>query len=36
MCEDTPGVPISLVVKADAGTTWEIIVYGVNVELPQA
>ena len=34
--EDEPGVPISLVVKADAGTTWEIIVYGVNVELPQA
>jgi hypothetical protein len=30
-----PGVPISLVIKADPGTTWEIIVYGVNVELPQ-
>lgn len=34
--DDKPGVPISLVVKADPRTTWEIIVYGVNVELPQA
>jgi hypothetical protein len=33
--EDQPGVPISLVIKADPGTTWEIIVYGVNAELPQ-
>ncbi len=30
-----PGVPISLMIKADAGTTWEITVYGMNVELPQ-
>jgi hypothetical protein len=34
--DDKPGVPISLVIKADPSTTWEIIVYGVNVELPQA
>jgi hypothetical protein len=30
-----PGVPISLMIKADPGTTWEITVYGMNVELPQ-
>jgi hypothetical protein len=33
--EDNPGVPISLVIKADAETTWQITVYGVNVEQPQ-
>jgi hypothetical protein len=33
--ESKPGLPISLVIKADPGTTWEIVVYGVNVELPQ-
>jgi hypothetical protein len=33
--EAKPGVPISLLIKADPGTTWEIIVYGMNVELPQ-
>jgi len=30
-----PGVPISLTIKADPGTTWEITVYGMNAELPQ-
>ena len=30
-----PGVPISLTIKADPGTTWEITVYGMNVALPQ-
>jgi hypothetical protein len=30
-----PGVPISLMIKADPGTTWEVTVYGMNVELPQ-
>jgi hypothetical protein len=33
--ESKPGVPISLVIKADPRTTWEIVVYGVNVELPE-
>ncbi len=33
--EAKPGVPISLMIKADPGTTWEITVYGMNVELPQ-
>jgi hypothetical protein len=30
-----PGVPLTLVIKADPAMTWEILVYGVNVELPQ-
>jgi hypothetical protein len=29
------GVPISLTIKADPGTTWDITVYGMNVLLPQ-
>jgi hypothetical protein len=30
------GVPISMVLNADPGTTWEIIVYGVNTQLAQS
>lgn len=29
--EAKPGLPISLMIKADPGTTWEILVYGTNV-----
>jgi hypothetical protein len=29
------GVPLTLVIRADPAMSWEIMVYGVNVELPQ-
>ena len=32
--EAKPGVPISLMIKADPGTTWEIMVFGVNMQIP--
>jgi hypothetical protein len=32
--EAKSGVPISLVIKADPGTTWEIMVFGVNFQIP--
>jgi hypothetical protein len=32
--EAKSGVPISLMIKTDPGTTWEIMVFGVNFQIP--